>query len=83
MYQSSFEYTELYTANLYILHLPLLYYEQGTVCVGARSSSHVVLAALRRAPSELASHQNKLFKVDEHLGMAMAGLTADGRSLLK
>ncbi len=56
---------------------------QGTVCLGLRSNKYVVLAALKRAPNELSSHQKKLMKVDDHMGIAMSGLTADGRSLVK
>ena len=48
-----------------------------------QSSTHCVLAALKRAPSELASHQPKVFKVDDHLGVAVSGLVSDGRSLLR
>ena len=56
---------------------------QGTACIGLRSSQHVVLAGLKRSPNELASYQKKIQKVDEHMGIGMSGLTADGRSLLK
>lgn len=56
---------------------------QGTACLGLRSKTHVVLAALLRSPNELASYQRKLAKVDDHMGIGMSGLTADGRSLLK
>jgi 20S proteasome subunit alpha 6 len=56
---------------------------QGTVCIGVRSNKYVVLAALQRSTNELASHQKKLMKIDDHLGIAMSGLTADGRSLVK
>ena len=57
--------------------------KQGSACVGLTSATHAVLAALKRAPSELASHQQKVFKVDDHMGIAISGLTSDGRSLLK
>lgn len=57
--------------------------KQGSACVGLTSATHVVIAALKRAPSELASHQQKCFKVDEHIGMVISGLTSDGRSLLR
>jgi len=56
---------------------------QGTVCLGLRSKTHVVLAGLKRSPSELASYGKKIHVIDDHLGVAMSGLTADGRSLLK
>ena len=51
--------------------------------ISFQSSTHAVLAALKRAPSELASHQPKVFKVDDHLGVAVSGLVSDGRSLLR
>jgi len=56
---------------------------QGTVCLGLRSKTHVVLAGLKRSPNELASYQKKLVKIDDHMGVGMSGLTADGRSLVK
>jgi 20S proteasome subunit alpha 6 len=55
--------------------------KQGSAAIGLRSSSHVVLASVNKSASELSSYQRKLFKVDDHIGIAMAGLTADGRVL--
>eukprot|EP00245_Coleochaete_scutata_P001381 TRINITY_DN1168_c0_g1_i1.p1 TRINITY_DN1168_c0_g1~~TRINITY_DN1168_c0_g1_i1.p1 ORF type:complete len:285 (-),score=63.94 TRINITY_DN1168_c0_g1_i1:393-1247(-) len=55
--------------------------KQGSAVVGLRSKTHVVLATLLRAQSELSSYQRKVFKVDDHMGIAIAGLTADGRML--
>jgi 20S proteasome alpha/beta subunit len=49
----------------------------------AQSKTHVVLATLNRASSELSSHQRKTFKVDDHLGIAMSGIISDGRSLCR
>lgn len=46
-----------------------------------QSKTHVVLATLRRSPDEMSSHQLKMFKVDDHLGIAISGLNSDGRSL--
>lgn len=43
----------------------------------------MVLAALKRSSNELASYQKKIQKVDDHMGIGMSGLTADGRSLVK
>jgi 20S proteasome subunit alpha 6 len=57
--------------------------KQGSVCVGMRSKKLVVMAAIKRSPSELASHQQKLFRIDKHLGIGISGLTADARSLSK
>ena len=43
----------------------------------------MVIASLKRSQSELASYQRKLFKIDDHVGIAMSGLTADGRILCR
>jgi len=51
----------------------------GSACVGLRSNTHAVIATLKRAPSELASSQKKIYKIDDHIGIAIAGLTADAR----
>lgn len=48
-----------------------------------QSDTHVVLATLKRSESELSSFQKKVFKVDDHMGMAISGLTSDGRVLCK
>lgn len=55
--------------------------KQGTPVLGVRSKTHVVLASFKRAQSELAEHQQKLFKIDDHLCIGIAGLTADARVL--
>ena len=55
--------------------------KQGSAAIGLRSKTHVVLASVNKAQSELSSHQKKIFKVDHHIGVAIAGLTADGRVL--
>jgi 20S proteasome subunit alpha 6 len=57
--------------------------KQGSACVGVTSATHVVLAALKRSPSELAGYQQKVFRLDDHMGMCISGLTADGRSLCR
>lgn len=38
---------------------------------------------MKRANNELSSFQPKVFKIDEHLGIAVSGLTADGRVLCR
>ncbi|KAH9618278.1 hypothetical protein KSS87_005186 [Heliosperma pusillum] len=55
--------------------------KQGSAAIGLRSKTHVVLACVNKSQSELSSHQRKIFKVDDHIGVAIAGLTADGRVL--
>lgn len=55
--------------------------KQGSAVVGLRSNTHAVLVALKRAPSELASHQKKMLRIDNHIGMGFAGLTSDARVL--
>lgn len=55
--------------------------KQGSAAVGLKSKTHVVLATLRRSPEELSSHHPKMFKIDDHLGVAVSGLNSDGRSL--
>ncbi|KAI3761214.1 hypothetical protein L1987_51626 [Smallanthus sonchifolius] len=55
--------------------------KQGSAAIGLRSKTHAVLACVNKANSELSSHQRKIFKVDDHIGVAIAGLTADGRVL--
>lgn len=57
--------------------------KQGSAAVGLRSNTHVVLATLKRAASPLSSYQRKVFKIDDHMGIAIAGLNADGRVLSK
>merc|ERR1711966_108605 len=55
--------------------------KQGSCCVGLVSKTHAVLATLKRSNSELGSYQQKVYKIDEHMGIGIAGLTPDGRVL--
>ena len=55
--------------------------KQGSAVVGLRSNTHAILVALKRAPSELASYQKKMLRIDNHIGMGFAGLTSDARVL--
>jgi len=55
--------------------------KQGSAAVGLRSDTHVVLLALKRSTGELASYQKKLIRIDDHIGIAIAGLTSDARVL--
>jgi len=55
--------------------------KQGSCCVGLVSKTHAVIASLKRSNSELGSYQQKIYKIDEHMGIGIAGLTPDGRLL--
>mmetsp|Transcript_603 Transcript_603/g.1165 ORF Transcript_603/g.1165 Transcript_603/m.1165 type:complete len:251 (-) Transcript_603:139-891(-) len=57
--------------------------KQGSACVALKSEDYAVLACVMRKESELGSHQEKLFKVDDHMGIGISGLIADGRVLCK
>ncbi len=57
--------------------------KQGSATVGLKSSTHSVLAAFKRRPSELAAYQKKVLLIDDFIGVSFAGLTADAKSLAK
>lgn len=54
---------------------------QGSCVVGLRSKQFAVIAASRSRQSDFASYQQKVFPIDDHVGCAISGLTADGRVL--
>lgn len=51
---------------------------QGSCVLGLCSKKDVALLALKRQVNEMAVHQTKVFKIDKHVAMGIAGLTADG-----
>ncbi|KAL7415664.1 nucleophile aminohydrolase [Mrakia frigida] len=55
--------------------------KQGSAAVGLRSKTHAILLALKRSTGELAAYQQKMFRIDDHVGIAIAGLTSDARVL--
>jgi 20S proteasome subunit alpha 6 len=57
--------------------------KMGTASVGVKSKTHAVLCSLQRSLSELASHQKKIFDIDQHIGVAISGMTADARLLVR
>lgn len=57
--------------------------KQGSPTVGLKNKTHAVLVALKRASSELSAHQKKIIPIDSHVGVSIAGLTADARLLSK
>ena len=57
--------------------------KQGSATIGLKNKTHAVLLALKRSTSELSAHQKKIFHIDDHVGMSIAGLTADARVLAR
>ncbi|ORM40279.1 Proteasome subunit alpha type-1 [Babesia sp. Xinjiang] len=56
--------------------------KQGTCCVGIKSSTHIVLCAVRRKSSRLADYQDKLFRIGDYIGVAMSGITSDAKMIV-
>lgn len=69
------------TGRLFQVEYALEAIKQGSAAVGIASKSHVVLVALKRNVEELGSYQRKIIKVDDHMGIALAGLAPDARVL--
>merc|ERR1711981_952707 len=69
--------------RIYQIEYALEAVKQGSACIGLRSKTHAVLATLKRASSELSSYQKKIFKIDDHMAIAIAGLTSDARVLCR
>ncbi|CAG8511967.1 7488_t:CDS:2 [Paraglomus occultum] len=55
--------------------------KQGSAAVGLRSKTHAILLVLKRSSGDLSSYQKKIIKIDDHIGIAIAGLTSDARVL--
>lgn len=56
--------------------------KQGSAVVGLKSKDYAVLVALKRTATNLqVEGQKKIIPLDVHMGMAIAGLTADAKSL--
>jgi len=53
--------------------------KQGSCSVGLRTSTWAIIGSLKRTSAELAAHQQKVFKIDQHIGMAISGLISDAR----
>ena len=57
--------------------------KQGSVSIGLRSKKYAILIGLKRSPHAMASFQEKIYKIDDHIAICMSGFTADGRYLTK
>lgn len=57
----------------------------GTTAIGVQTSEGVVLAVEKRVSSTLLepSSIEKIMEIDEHLGCAVSGMTADARTMIE
>lgn len=69
------------TGRIFQIEYAIEAIKQGSAAVGLVSKNHVVLVALKRNAEELGSYQKKIIKVDDHMGIALAGLAPDARIL--
>ncbi|CAG9319020.1 PAF2_1 [Blepharisma stoltei] len=69
--------------RLYQVEYAMEAIKQGSLCVGLKSETYAILATLNRAPSKLAEYQQKIYMIDDHIGLCFSGLTADGRLICK
>ncbi|CAN6669289.1 proteasome subunit alpha type-6 [Trichomonascus vanleenenianus] len=69
------------TGRLFQVEYALEAIKQGSAAVGLVSKDHAVLVTLKREAEELGSYQKKIIKIDEHMGVALAGLAPDARIL--
>eukprot|EP00736_Rhodelphis_marinus_P007679 Rmarinus@m.1400 len=69
--------------RLYQVEYAMEAVKQGNTSVGLRSDTHVVMVANNKPHSELSSSQKKLFKIDDHIGVSIAGLIADARVIMR
>ena len=71
--------------RIYQVEYALELVKRGSPIVGVKSEAGVVLAVLEPQLSKLAAPMNskKIFRIDDHIGVAIAGLSPDARVLIK
>ncbi|KAI6688824.1 hypothetical protein NL676_025652 [Syzygium grande] len=67
--------------RLFLVEYAMEAIKQGSDAISLWWRTHAVLACINKAGLELSSHQKKNFKVDNHIAVAIAGLTTHGRVL--
>ncbi|EDW76648.2 uncharacterized protein Dwil_GK14549 [Drosophila willistoni] len=67
--------------RLYQVEYAMEAVKQGMVTVGIKSQDYAVLVALCRAEGHTNDIQRKIMPIDSHLGMSIAGLTADAKQV--
>lgn len=70
--------------RLYQVEYALEAVRRGTIAVAVKSKEDVCLAAQIKIPSKLMDPDSidKIFQIDEHIGVAISGLHADSRTLI-
>jgi len=70
--------------RLYQVEYALEAVRRGTIAVAVKSNEDVCIAAQIKIPSKLMDPDtiDKIFQIDEHIGVAISGLHADSRSLI-
>ncbi len=70
--------------RLYQVEYALEAVRRGTIAVAIKSNEDVCLAAQIKIPSKLMDPDSidKIFQIDEHIGVAISGLHADSRTLI-
>jgi len=71
--------------RIYQVEYALELVKRGSPIVGVRSNEGVVLAALEPRQNRLAAPGNskKIYQIDQHVGVAIAGLSPDARVLIR
>jgi proteasome alpha subunit len=71
--------------RIYQVEYALELVKRGSPIVGIKSEEGIVLAVLEPQLSKLAAPTNskKIFRIDDHVGVAIAGLSPDARVLIK
>jgi len=71
--------------RIYQVEYALELVKRGSPIVGVKSSEGIVLAALEPKKAKLSAPSNskKIYKIDDHVGVAIAGLSPDARVLIK
>lgn len=57
--------------------------KKGATALGVKFDEGTVLAATRSTPELQVRNPEKVFKIDEHIGIVTSGLVADGRTLVE
>ena len=64
--------------RLYQVEYAIEAVNHGNLLVGVRSKTHAVLVGFKNIPNEKLSYfHEKIFKVSNHIGIGIAGLTPD------